>query len=309
MTEPLDCISIGHIIREFIVFTDRESEEVLGSPAAYSSVTMARLGVRAGILTRIGPDMPNHLLRPFRDAGVDLGGLKIVKDEPTTATRLIYDETGDKSIEYPSKATPIRAEDMPVHYRTAKMFNICTMDHDVELDQIGIFAGMGPEMAIDLGGYGGAHGIRVEHAPGIPDELPEIVKYFTLVKASDEDCRRINCDPETSDEWIGDQVLDWGAEVFVATRGAKGAFVMTKEGRWEIPPFKGNAIDPTGGGDTFFGGFLVAWQHTRDPVYSGRYGAATALCLIEKTGGVVADRMPTAALVDACLKRPTIDLN
>jgi ribokinase len=309
MTEPLDIISIGHIIREYIIFPDRESEEVLGSPAAYSSVTMARVGARVGVVTRIGPDMPQHLLQPFRDAGVNLEGLNIIEGEPTTATRLVYNEAGDKSIEYPAKANPIRLEDMPEHYQDAKMFNICTMDHDVEPDQIGAFAGLGQEMAIDLGGYGGAHGKLVERSPGIPDELPGIVKHFNLVKASDEDCRRINADPETGDEWIGEQVLEWGADVFVATRGARGALIMTRDGRWKIPPFRGKAIDPTGGGDTFFSGFLVAWQRTRDPEYAGRYGAATALCLIEKSGGVVAERMPTHEMVEACMKRPTVDID
>ena len=58
MSEILDIVSIGHIVREYIVFPDRKTEEVLGSPAAYSSVALARLGERVGVVTRIGADMP-----------------------------------------------------------------------------------------------------------------------------------------------------------------------------------------------------------------------------------------------------------
>ena len=94
-----DLVAMGHIVREHIIFPDRKTEEVLGSPAAYSSVTIARLGGRVGLVSRIGNDMPPHLLRPFREAGVDLTGLIVAAGEPTTATRLIYDQKGDKKIE------------------------------------------------------------------------------------------------------------------------------------------------------------------------------------------------------------------
>ena len=128
-----EIVAMGHIVREHIVFPDRQSEEVLGSPGAYSSVAMARLGGRVGLVTRIGTDMPDRLLKAFRESGVDLEGLKVVPGEPTTATRLVYDKQGNKAIEYPAKARALTLEDIPESYRAAKLFNVCTMDHDVEL--------------------------------------------------------------------------------------------------------------------------------------------------------------------------------
>lgn len=305
MNDALDLIAMGHVIKELIVFPDRESDLVLGSPAAYSSLAMARLGARVGLVTRIGPDMPDHLLRPFHEAGVDRRGLRVVEGETTTATRLVYDASGNKTIEYPAKASPLRLEDIPEAYRAAPLFYICAMDHDVPMAEIKRIAAWGREMAVDLGGYGGAHVKPAKRAPGIPDELPELVSHFHLVKASDEDCRRLTADPDCEDEALGRRILGWGARVFVATRGGRGALILTKERRWEIPPFQGNVIDPTGGGDAFMAGFLVAWQRTRDLEYAGRHGGATALCVIEQTGGARAERMPTALMVETCLRRPT----
>ena len=183
------------------------------------------------------------------------------------------------------------------------------MDHDVPVDQIAAIAGLGQQMGIDLGGYGGAHCIPVERPPGVPDEVPEICKHMHIVKASDEDCRKIMADSDTDDEELGRQILGWGADIFVATRGSRGALVLTKSDRWEIPPYQGNAIDPTGGGDTFMAGYLVAYLRTGDPEFAGRFGAATALCAIEKTGGVTAERMPTTEMVEECMKRPTMPLS
>jgi sugar/nucleoside kinase (ribokinase family) len=309
MAQALDLTAIGHIVQERVIFPDRESDLVLGSPPAYTGVTAARLGAQVGIVTRIGSDMPGHLLDPFRDSGCDTTGIHVLEGEPTTATRLIYGESGDKTIEFPAKANPITLENLPESFRDARMHYIATMDHDVPVDQIAAIAGLGRQMGIDLGGYGGAHCIPVERPPGVPDEIPEICKHMHIVKASDEDCRKIMADPDTDDEELGRQILDWGADIFVATRGSQGALVLTKDNRWVIPPYQGNAIDPTGGGDTFMAGYLVAYLRTGDPEFAGRFGAATALCAIEKTGGVTAERMPTTAMVEECMKRPTVSLS
>ena len=62
---------------------------------------------------------------------------------------------------------------------------------------------------------------------------------------------------------------------------------------WHVPPLKGNPVDVTGGGDTFMGGFLSEYLRCRDVMASAIFGCATALCVIEKTGGVSPERMPT----------------
>lgn len=302
----MDIISIGHIIREHIIFPDHASEEVLGSPAAYSSVAMARLGARVGIVTRIGKDMPAHLLEPLSTAGVDMHGMRVSPDEPTTSTRLVYNQQGEKTIEYPTKASPITFTDFPQEYLAAPIFNICTMDWEVGVDEVRKMVREGRTLAMDLGGYGGAHARPVKRPRGVPPGLPALISNFDIVKASDEDCRRALNDPEADDETLGRQILEWGARIFVATRGSRGALVMTADKQWLIPPYEGRVIDPTGGGDTFFAGFLVALLRSGDPEYAGHYGAATALCVIEQTGGVRAARMPDAAAVEQCMKRPTM---
>src|SRR5260370_27112102 len=183
------------------------------------------------------------------------------------------------------------------------------MDHDVQLSQIErMVKHLQGLMAVDLGGCGGAHAKPVEREPGIPEELPRLMRCFDLVKASDEDCCKVLADLTTDDEDFGRMVLEWGAKVFVATRGSRGALVMTPQESYFIPPYQGRVMDPTGGGDTYFGGFLFAYLRTGDPEYAGRFGAATALCMIEETGGVFADRFPTLEMGEACMKRPQAEI-
>ena len=49
--EP-ELVMVGHIINETIEYPDRRITPVLGSPAAYSSVVAARLGMKTGLVTK-----------------------------------------------------------------------------------------------------------------------------------------------------------------------------------------------------------------------------------------------------------------
>lgn len=291
--ESIEIVSLGHIVREHIFFPGRSSEEVLGSPVAYSSVAIARQGVGVGIVTKVGLDMPDHLLQPFRDAGVDLRGLRVDDSQQTTTTHLRYDEAGNKTIDYLAKAEPLTLADVPSQYRGARLLNICTMDHDVPIAEIEALAKLGIPMAVDLGGYGGAHAAPQSCRVGLPLDFNTLIRHFHIVKASDEDCRRLTGDELVSDETLGHRILEMGARIFIATRGARGALILLPGERHEIAALPGDVVDVTGGGDTFLAGFLVAYLKTGDPVYSGHWATATARCVIERTGGVRAERMPS----------------
>ena len=54
----VDIVEIGNIVKETILFPDKEFGPVLGSPCAYTSVALAKEGNRVGMVTHYGPDLP-----------------------------------------------------------------------------------------------------------------------------------------------------------------------------------------------------------------------------------------------------------
>ena len=180
----LDLIVIGHILNETIKLPDRTIAPVLGSPAAYSSVIATRLGVRTGIVTKIGKDMPRELLKVFSEAGVDTRGIKTEGDASTT-NLLIYDTLGNKKVRYLKKAPHIFFNDIPKEYLHAKIIYICPMDHEVPLETVRELSNLGKTLAVDLMGYGGAT------SSAHPDEkeqeghqsLKDLVKHFHIAVA------------------------------------------------------------------------------------------------------------------------------
>ena len=189
-----DLVLLGHIVKEMIYFPDRTLGPVLGSPVAYGSVVAGRLGESVGIVTIAGTDMPAELLQPFRDANVDTRGLQTRRGNWATASELIYDEAGHKQIRYPQKAPPISFADVPRAYWAAKVFYVATMDWDVPLETIRRLSSIKQGLlAIDLGGYGGAHSRQhpSEAEQRAPVALRELISCFDVVRASVEDCAHL----------------------------------------------------------------------------------------------------------------------
>jgi sugar/nucleoside kinase (ribokinase family) len=295
---------MGHIVREMIYFPDRTLGPVLGSPVAYGSVLAARLGEKVGIVSCIGTDMPDALLEPFRTAGVDTRGLKVKRGDWTTASELIYDVSGDKEIRYPQKAPPIGFEDIPPVYHGAQVLYVATMDHDVPLETIRQLRPLRAKLAVDLGGYGGAHS-REHPSPAEqqnPLHLADLVACFDIVRASVEDCVHLlgadRVATEAGEEEVIRLFLDWGVEVGLLTLGERGCVVGTESRIIRVAAAPGRVVDATGAGDTFSTAFLVGYMRSGDIEWSARFAAAAVIFVIERSGGVRAARMPNRDQVD-----------
>lgn len=286
-----ELVGVGHIVKEMIYFPDRTIGPVLGSPPAYSLVASAGQGTICGVVTKIGPDFPQDLLDVFETAGVNTQGIK--KCSQSSTTQLIYDQQGNKEIRFPTRADYINASDIPEVYHQCRIIYVCTMEDDIQLDQLSAVVSVGDESAIDLGGYGGVHmgKQRRSRIKTIPAFAKEAAGHFDFVKASDEDCRMIFGPAEPVE--YGRMLLGSKTMAILITLGSKGALITTKKGVWHVPPLQGNPIDATGGGDTFMGGFLSEYIRCGDILKSAVFGSATALCVIEKTGGVLPQRMPS----------------
>jgi sugar/nucleoside kinase (ribokinase family) len=290
----LELVVIGHILNETIVFLDRTIFPVLGSPAAYSSVVSSKLGARTGIVTKIGRDMPPQLLEVFKEAGVDTRGMTV--GESSTNNLLIYDQKGNKTLKFLTKAKDIFFEDIPADYLDSPMFYVCPIDYEVPLETIrSLREKKEALLAVDLGGYGGA--TSDSHPQGREQgeqEIKELVGYFDLVKASFEDCRYLLGLEKGSEEQVTQKFVQWGARVGILTLGDRGSVIATKESIFEIPayPLEGD-LDCTGAGDAYAAGFLVEYSRSKDAHRSGLFATVTTSLMIQGSGGVIAKRMPS----------------
>ena len=294
--EP-ELVIIGHIINETIQYSDRTVTPVLGSPAAYCSVIASKLGIRTGLVTKIGKDWPDKLLQVIKDAGVDVGGVKV--GDRSTRNLLIYDACGNKKVRYLRKASHIMFNDIPKDYLGAKIIYVCPMDYEVPLETVRELDNLGKTLAVDLMGYGGATSSIHPHQKEqeTHQALKELVKHFHIVKASIEDCQYFFETKKRMEEDIAHLFTKWGADIGIVTLGEKGAIVITRDKTFRASAFPARVEDCTGAGDAYSAGFLAEYLRTKDSNESALFAAATASLVIEGSGGVLLERMPTSSQV------------
>ena len=302
-----ELVFTGHLVREMVHFPERSLGPVLGSPVAYGSLTASRLGGRAGIVSLVGTDMPPDLLQPLREAGVDLAGLQVLEGARTTRSELSYSEDGHKQIRYPQQAPPIRPEHIPQRFRDAPVFAVVTMDHDVPVETIRQMRGLPGQLAVDLGGYGGAHS-RVHPdaaAQREPRALLELVGSFDIVRASVEDCALLLGAAAVADDaalcTTLATLLAQGPAIAMITLGERGCLVGTQDGFQQIPAQTGQVVDTTGAGDAFFSAFLLQYLRSGSATAAGRFAAAAVMHMIGRSGGAHLQRFPQQADVLARL--------
>ena len=106
------------------------------------------------------------------------------------------------------------------------------------------------------------------------------------------------------DEQSAAQAADWffqrGVKKVVITMGGMGAYVADGTRAELTPAFRVNAIDTTGAGDAYNGGFVTALSEGNDIFATARFAAATAALSVQKMG--TTPSMPTREEIEAFLK-------
>jgi sugar/nucleoside kinase (ribokinase family) len=308
MNSP-EIITVGHILKEYIHFPEREIGPVLGSPAAYSAVTASRLGMHTGLVTRIGEDMPAELLRPLFEAGVDGRGIK-TEGESTSTTILSYDASGNKQVRYEKSAPQIEFKDIPPEYLAAKAALLCPMNFEVPLECTRALYEHGLLLMADLGGFGGTVSVHHPHSKHPQDQgfLVELSKNCQVIKASLEDCQYL-FGPVESEEEAGGLMAGLGVQAAIVSLGDRGSVVFEGGERHHVPAFPSAVVYATGAGDAYCGSFLVEYLRTGDIEKAAFFASAAASIMIESSGGVTTSRMPTTDQVRERLRDSSIDIS
>jgi ribokinase len=92
----------------------------------------------------------------------------------------------------------------------------------------------------------------------------------------------------------------------VATRGAAGCRIVTRDEAWQVPAFAVEVVDPTGAGDAFTAGVAYGLARRWDWPRIGRFANALGALAIRALGAQ--SSLPTLTEIEALLRqRPALD--
>ncbi|MEA4884727.1 MAG: carbohydrate kinase family protein [Clostridia bacterium] len=277
-----------------MVFASGEPGLFPGGSTANIAAGLARLGVRARFVGKVGPDANGDALRAaFEHDGVDTKWLMTEADGRTAQTIIVVDHSGNRII-YSLGGTAL--------LETPDELDSAIMD-GVGLLYVGEAFPAVAQRAISQARSCGA---IVAYGPGgatswiEPDVLLDLLGKADYVLVSRGELRAITSFEKPRDGAIC--LLNQGARNVVVTLGSAGSECYGGEAPhdpWRVDAFRVQPVDTTGAGDSFAAGFaagLIEGRLVQECLVRGNAMAAIA---ISRVGA--REALPTRKELDAFL--------
>lgn len=250
-SEPrMDVLVVGEALVDIVVSARTTVEHPGGSPAnvAYG---LGRLGVDTALLTSIADDQYGAAIdQHLRNAGVTVLPGSKGRGRTATATAILG---SDGSAQY----------DFDIEWDLPRIAP-ATLPKILHTGSIATFLAPGAAVVKELLEQSYERCV-VTYDPNIRPALlgshleakttfEELIPFTEVVKLSDEDARWLY--PRLSLEDISKHILQLGAGLVVATMGADGSILTTRDTQVVVPSFKSVVVDTIGAGDSYMSALI-----------------------------------------------------
>lgn len=259
-----------------------EMELHVGGCAHNTAVDLKKLGEEVLVVGKVGDDdLGDVVINSLRRHGVDTRGVTRDSRFHTSATMVLLDDQGERTfLHYPGANQALRSEDVKDEFlREAKVVHVA-----------GSFL---------MPGFDGEETARVfararqfSVLTSLDTAWDDTGKWFATIApvlplvdifiSNRDEASRISKKSTLAD--IASFFLDYGAKVVAIKMGEEGSFIMTKDEKILVPPFRVQAVDGTGAGDAFAAGFLFGYLRGWDLYEVGRFANACGAMCVEKMG-------------------------
>ena len=264
-----------------------------GGKGSNQAVAAHRAGGDVTLVTKLGPDVfADVALNFYRGEGMNTG--YILRDEATAtgAALILVDEVSAQNeiVVVSGACAKITPEDVEKCRGLIEGADILLLQHEINFDA--------QRAVIDIAHAAGVR-IVLNPAPAvaIPDDVLAKIDTVTPNETEAQVLTGVEVKNREDAEKAAKVFLGKGVKNVVITMGALGAFAADGVKSELLPQLDVKAIDTTGAGDAFNGGFVVALSEGKTLFEALRYGNATGALSVTKLG--TAPSMPTRAEIDA----------
>lgn len=311
----MDAITIGEILIDFI--PGQEAGSYVRNPGggpANAAVAMAKNDLSVGMYTRMGnDDFGRFLKKTMENYGVELLTPELTDEAVTTMAFVTLYPGGERSFTFARKP----GADMLLRKEDIKREDICRTKL-VHASSFSMSAGPEAEATVEFLKMASAEGKLVafdinyrnvvwnDDKQACAEAVKGILPYVDLLKVSDEEVDMLG-----GAEAIPGMMETYGVAAVVETLGSNGARCFFKGESFSIPGMRAVAVDATGCGDAFWGGFLaclltsgvtsVADLDEEKLKKAMSYGNVGGWCCVQVKGGMSA--LPTKSKIEEVLSR------
>lgn len=321
MKRRLDAVALGETLIDFTPKGCSEDgmklfEQNPGGAVANVMAAMAKLGAKTGFIGKVGADMHgDFLIDTMKRAGIDVSEVRRDENVFTTLAFVDLSEDGQREFYFarkPGADTCLRPEEISREYLAdTTLLHVGSLSltdepaRSATLQAVACAKECGTIISYDPN----YRAMLWKDAETARKGMRSLLRSADLVKISDEETELLT-DRKEPEEALR-KLLSEGISIAAVTLGPDGALVGTAEGSVHVPGYRAQAVDTTGAGDSFFGGFL--WKllsfgmgDTKKPCEmtlsevreAAVFGNAVASLNVEKRGAI-----PAMPETEAVLKR------
>lgn len=304
-----DLITMGELLVDFTSIGKSENgmnifEQNAGGAVANAVSAFCRLGGKGAYIGKVGRDMHGEfLLNALKQADVDTS-YAVIDENYFTTLAFVALNNGERSFSFarkPGADTQLKTNEVNLEcLKDAKIFHIGSLSLTDEPSR---------STTLDMLAYAKENGCIISYDPNYraplwksveeaKQQMRSVLEYVDIMKLSDEETYLL-CDEEDIIA-AGEKLIQKGIKIVNITCGAKGAYSFTNKGHIITPALKIDAVDTTGAGDAFTGGFLYAFNNQnanlvnttlQDISSFAEFASKVAGLCVQKRGGIPS--MPT----------------
>jgi ribokinase len=251
-----------------------------GGKGFNQGVASHKAGADVTMVTKIGHDTFGQIaLDTMKDLGMDTARILYSDIESTGTALILVDENTSQNqiMVVPGACGTITNKEVIFLRDKVKESQFLLIQLETNKDAI--------ENVIDLAyQYGTKVILNPAPVQPISDEVLRKIDYITPNEVEAEILTGIRIDTIESANKAADWFFQKGVKNVVITLGVRGVYVATQQERKMIPAYTVKAVDSTGAGDAFNGGFVTALAEGKSIWDSCKFANALAALSVMKLG-------------------------
>ncbi len=259
-------------------------EESVGGNGGNTSYALAKLGVPVRLFGVVGRDAHGEtILGLLKAAGVDVSRVGR-SDSPTNSTVCVVHPSGDRlflhQLGASTSVSPGMLDFSPEmagpcsHFHLANLYSLPTVRPEAPA-VLKRARAAGLSTSLDTGWD--ARGRWIE-------DLQPCLPFVDLLFVNESEAKNLTGVEEP--RAVVAKLRELGATDVLVKLGGAGCVVFVGGEEQALPGFPVKAVDTTGAGDCFAGGFLAALHRGKTPVEAARFANAVGALNVEKLGAV-----------------------
>jgi sugar/nucleoside kinase (ribokinase family) len=265
---------IGHLAKDEIVHPDLGLRTLPGGSAAAVATASVQLGIRTSIHSKVGKDYPSEWLSVLDNLGVDISKVEVSEEKETLKVKIIYDENGETEL---IECSDVVSESLNIKTlpRTDSV-HICPIQPPEQRELVQKLKGHCDILSISFSEYF----IKDYNKEGFFDDSS--LKDVDILFANDKVAHALTREDKPED--AASKLHSKDVDVVAITLGKNGSLVFDGKEVHTIAAMEVPVIDPTGGGDSYIGGFLGEYLISKDARKAGGMGTYLASLTVQKKG-------------------------